>query len=282
MKKTISVVIPTYNRIETIQRALDSVLKQSVKVNEIIVIDNCSTDSTAAFIKNTYPQVKVLEQIKQGVSASRNMGILNSMGEWVAFLDSDDEWLPNKIEYQIKAILENPKYKIFHTNETWIRNGDKVNQKKNKKKGGYIFSDCLKKCCVSPSNIIISKVIFKEYGLFNEELPICEDYEYWLRLSANEHFFLLPQVLSIKYEDRKDHLSRVFWGIDRYRVKALEFLQKNIYLSESQKLEAIKIILNKIEIILNGATKRGNKSILFEYKKKYFFWRAVYNKKTGN
>ncbi len=100
----ISVVIPSYNRVLFLSRAINSVLNQSQQVNEIILVDNGSNDGTVSFIKEKYNMVKVIYEKKKGVSYARNTGIEKSKNDWIAFLDSDDEWLPNKIKEQFDLL----------------------------------------------------------------------------------------------------------------------------------------------------------------------------------
>ena len=126
----ISVIIPTFNRIGLLQRAIDSVLSQSLKPYEIIVVDDGSTDGTGDIIKQKYKSIKIIQQKNSGVSAARNNGIKHAKGDWIAFLDSDDEWNKDKIGKQVNRLTDNPKYSFCHTNEIWIRNGIRVNQKK--------------------------------------------------------------------------------------------------------------------------------------------------------
>ena len=112
-KIKISVVIPTFNRVAYLERCISSVIKQSYKIDEIIVIDNNSDDNTAEFIKNKYPFIKLLNEEKEGVSFARNYGIKKAKNKWIAFLDSDDEWNKKKIEKQVEKILfSKSKYKI--------------------------------------------------------------------------------------------------------------------------------------------------------------------------
>ena len=92
----ISVVIPSYNRLPTLIRAIDSVIAQTSKVDEIIVVDDGSTDNTAAEISSRYSQLNLLHQANSGVSSARNYGIKQAKGDWIALLDSDDSWLPKK------------------------------------------------------------------------------------------------------------------------------------------------------------------------------------------
>ena len=176
----ISVIIPTYNRKKTLARAIQSVINQSFSPFEILIIDDGSNDGTEEWGKANFQNIKYIYQNNHGVSSARNIGIENAYGDWVAFLDWDDEWLPNKLYEQVKSIESNPKMKFFHTNEIWIRNGVRVNQmKKHKKYGGYIFEKCLDICRISPSSVLIQKEVFDNIGIFDESLRVCEDYDLW-------------------------------------------------------------------------------------------------------
>ena len=123
---TVSVIIPTYNRAHTLGRAIDSVLHQTHPADEIIIVDDGSTDDTAALLEN-YSDLIHLEQKNAGVSTARNTGIAQASSSWIALLDSDDEWLPSKLQHQLATIAEQPDTRICHSDEIWIRNGRRVN-----------------------------------------------------------------------------------------------------------------------------------------------------------
>ena len=270
----VSVVIPTLNRIETLPRALESVINQSYKPSEIIVVDNGSSDGTLEFLGKNFPSVTILEEKKLGVSAARNKGIKHSTFQWVALLDSDDEWFLNKLEAQID-VLKKPSnnYRLSHTDEVWIKNGKQLNQmKKHKKIGGDIFDKCLSICCISPSSVLIHKSLFDELGYFDETLPVCEDYDLWLKFCSKENVHFINKKLILKYGGHSDQLSKAYWGMDRFRVKCIENLIFNYDLNSNQRQKAIKSLIKKIKIILNGAYKRNNSSIIVNFEKKLLFW----------
>ena len=159
----ISVIIPTYNRQNLVQRAIKSALSQTLKPHEIIVIDDGSTDDTINILKS-YP-IKVLTQKNQGVSSARNLGIKNSSGDVIAFLDSDDEWFVTKLEEQVK--LHKQGYKFTHTQEIWRRDGKTINQKKHHKKpNGDCFYENISFCKIAPSTVMIDKKLFEKIGCF--------------------------------------------------------------------------------------------------------------------
>ena len=266
----ISVIIPTYNRAHLLPRALDSILSQSCLPNEIIVVDDGSTDDTSVLMTSVYPEIVFIQQSNTGVSCTRNVGIKRASGDWIAFLDSDDEWFPEKLEVQMNALYKNPELKICHTNEIWIRNGTRVNpKKKHEKFGGWIFQKCLPLCCISPSSVIIHKSIFDEVGLFDGSLLVCEDYDLWLRITARNPVLYIEKPLLRKYGGHNDQLSRKYWGMDRFRIKSLEKIIYSKELSESDENAAKKMLTEKIHIFIQGAQKRGNIKEIRKFKEQY-------------
>ncbi|NNE38778.1 MAG: glycosyltransferase [Gammaproteobacteria bacterium] len=262
----ISVIIPTFNRKHTLCRAIDSVVHQKYRPDEIIVIDDGSTDNTKLQLLQKYPEIKYEYQANRGVSAARNNGISIARNSWIAFLDSDDRWHKNKLNSQLKILTENPEYKICHTNETWIKDGKKINQKKkHQKRGGYIFKYCLPLCVISPSSILIHRDIFDDIGMFDESLPACEDYELWLRMCAKYPLVYISQQLVEKYGGHPDQLSRRYWGMDRFRIRAMEKILHSGRLNAEQKKLVQDNIQSKLNIFLNGAKKHNNPSDEREY-----------------
>lgn len=276
-KYKISVVIPTLNRINTLQRALDSVINQTYKAAEIIVVDNGSSDGTLKFLREQYPKITILTENKIGVSSARNKGIKNSINQWIALLDSDDAWHPRKLEIQTSMLDSALKeYNLIHTDEVWFRNNKHINQmKKHKKQGGYIFERCLSLCCISPSSVLFKKNILDKVGLFDESLPVCEDYDMWLKICSSEEVLFAQDKLTYKYGGHKDQLSKSYWGMDRFRIKSIENIIKNFDLTYKQKKQAKKELIKKLKIIINGAFKRNNLSIVNEFSTKLEYWDKV-------
>ena len=253
----ISVIIPTFNRLDLLKRAIDSVLNQSIKPYDIIVVDDGSTDDTSEMIQHKYKSINLIQQKNSGVSAARNNGIKNAQGDWIALLDSDDEWEKNKLEEQVNNLIDNPEYEFCHTNEIWIRNGIRVNQKKRHKKyGGFIFDKCLDICRISPSSVLFNKNILNHVGWFDEKLPVCEDYDLWLRITADYEILFIDKPLIIKYGGHNDQLSNSVEAIERFRIKALQSLLENSDLSKNNRIHAIEMIIKKLNIYLKGLVKR--------------------------
>ncbi|MDP2097416.1 MAG: glycosyltransferase [Methylobacter sp.] len=253
-----SVIIPSYNRRDLLRRALLSVYAQTLLPTEITVIDDGSTDGTEQMLHREFPQVAYCYQENNGVSAARNRGIEQSSGNWLAFLDSDDEWLPEKLATQKAALSAHPDYKICHTEENWIRHGVQVRvPKKYAKSGGWIFNQCLPLCAVSPSTLLIKRSVLHDIGVFDTTLPACEDYDLWLRIAANYPVLLVAQPQINKHGGHEDQLSMAFWGMDRFRISALQKIIDGGQLSEQNQQAAVAMLLKKAAIYLNGVSKRG-------------------------
>ncbi|MCB0283003.1 MAG: glycosyltransferase [Calditrichae bacterium] len=263
----ISVVIPTFNRADVLPRAIKSVLKQTYKALEIIVVDDGSTDNTQTVLKEFATDVLIISQNNSGVSNARNNGIKSAAGEWIALLDSDDEWQIDKLQKAFKYNSLNPEYEIFHSEEIWIRNGVRVNQKKNHRKyGGMIFKQCLLSCIVSPSTVVFKKSLWDKIGGFDETIPVCEDYDFWLRIAKNHPIGLDKQPGTIKYGGHTDQLSTKYPVMDKYRVKTIEKLLSDPYLRIEYRKEALQEIIKKLKIIINGAKKRQVDHLIYVQK----------------
>ncbi len=257
-KIPVSIIVPTYNRAAVLQRTLRSIENQSHDAGDIFVIDDGSTDDTETLVKTEFPRVKYIYQQNLGVSAARNTGILNSKGHWLAFLDSDDEWLPDKIGQQLALIAKDSSTRVCHTEEIWIRNGTRVNpMKKHAKSGGWIFDHCLALCAISPSSVIIHRSVFEKIGVFDETLPAGEDYDLWLRITSSYPVSFINEPLIIKYGGHDDQLSRKYWGMDRFRIKALKKILDQGELSLDNENATRKTLVKKARVYLNGARKRN-------------------------
>ena len=258
---SISVIIPTYNRCEFVLKALASVTKQSLAPHEIIVVDDGSIDDTGAAIRARFPQVIILSQANCGVSAARNLGIKRASGQWIALLDSDDQWHPQKLELQFKRASECPETSLIHCDERWIRNGKPLNQKAyHQKSGGDLFAESLHRCMISPSAAMVRKSLLSAVGLFDEQLPACEDYDLWLRICAHHEVAYVNEKLVTKFGGHKDQLSQSIWGLDRFRIRALSKLLLGGSLNPQQAKLANQVLQKKTQIFTQGALKRGRSS----------------------
>ncbi len=233
-----------------------------------MVIDDGSTDGTDIMLLREFPQVNYYYQENLGVSAARNRGIRQATGDWLAFLDSDDEWLPEKLASQRTALTSSSEYKVCHTEENWIRNGTQIAvPKKYAKTGGWIFAHCLPLCAISPSTVLIHRSIFTDVGLFDTHLPTCEDYDLWLRITANYPVLLIEQPQINKHGGHEGQLSMAFWGMDRFRIEALQKIIDSGQLSDQNRLAAANMLIEKTDIYLNGVIKRGKTDEVSYYQK---------------
>ncbi len=255
-----SVIIPVYNRPAEICRAVESVLGQTCTDYELIVVDDGSTDNTPAVLEKYHGALRVVRQPNRGVSAARNAGIRAAAGEWLALLDSDDQWLPRKLEDCAGYIHAHPACRIFQTGEIWIRNGRRVNQmNKHRKEEGDLFERSQELCLISPSCVLLQRSLADEEAMFDERLPVCEDYELWLRLTARLRIGLLDAGLTLKFGGHADQLSRSRWGIDRFRLFAqLELLHHCSYLDARQRDAVLRSIMQRCAILHKGAQAHGN------------------------
>lgn len=274
MAPLVSVIIPTYNRWPMVREAVDSALAQSCPAIELLVVDDGSEDSTASELRSRYgSSVRVLSQPRQGVAAARNLGVRRSTGDYLAFLDSDDLWLPQKIERQIAFMGARPQAQICQTEEIWVRRGRQVNPRlRHRKPSGDIFRASLGLCLVSPSAVMMKRELFERVGGFDESFTVCEDYDLWLRIALDTFVYLIPDALVVKRGGHGDQLSRSTWGLDRFRVRAIKKLLDGGLVGERRRW-AIEELARKVAILARGARARGRESealyfesILLEFK----------------
>jgi len=249
----VSVIIPTHNRLNFLRQALASVLAQTLPPKEIFIIDDGSDDGTWDWLQSqSVESLRCLRQTQQGPAAARNRGLAEASGKFIAFLDSDDAWLPQKLEVQRDFLLQNPDYKICQTEEIWIRRGVRVNpRKKHQKPSGEVFGACLKLCLISPSAVMIEGDFLRALGGFDETFPVCEDYELWLRASLRAKVKTLTQPLTIKHGGHDDQLSHRHPAMDRFRVRAMEKTLER----EALNLEQRKLLLAELQVKLNILAK---------------------------
>ncbi|MDP6294380.1 MAG: glycosyltransferase [SAR324 cluster bacterium] len=265
----VTVILPSWNRADWLKKSIDSVLEQTFRDFELIVVDDASTDSTQEILTSYSGKIRSITFAKNlGVSAARNAAVKNCDSEWIAFLDSDDFWHPHKLQKQIAQTVIRAECPIHFTDEIWIRNGVRVNpKKKHQKLEGWIFKPSLELCLMSPSTVLLRRELFDVHGLFDETLPICEDYDLWLRLTAQHQVALLNEKLMTRHGGHADQLSRSDWGIDRYRVQSIIKILKTEKLRPEDRSAAIVVLRKKCEIIINGFRKRGKLQEIERYEK---------------
>ncbi|MBU0482616.1 MAG: glycosyltransferase [Proteobacteria bacterium] len=259
MPASVSVIIPTYNRIAHLVKAIDSVLAQSYRNFEIIVVDDGSDDGTQEIVASYGHPVSYIHQPNRGVSAARNAGVKGAKYSFLAFLDSDDRYEPDKLKIQVEALESSPEHLISHTDEVWYRQGKILSQKKkHARSGGDIFERSLELCVVGMSTVMVRREFFDLVGLFDESLPCCEDYDLWLRAGCRYPFLLVPKPLTIKDGGRPDQLSAIHReGMDKYRIQSLVKLLESALLSVRQTELASEELCRKCTVYGNGCLKHG-------------------------
>ncbi|MBN1754815.1 glycosyltransferase family 2 protein [bacterium] len=254
----VSAIIPTYNRSGYLEKAVRSVLAQDYPYLELVIVDDGSTDDTEEILTRFGSRIRYFYQSHQGVSAARNMGFQVASGDLLAFLDSDDLWKPSKTSIQVNYFRENPNTLICQTEEVWFRKGIRVNPRhKHRMEDGWIFQKCLKSCVVSLSSTMFKRGLIEEVGYFDPAFPVCEDYDYWLRIAYRYPIHLIPRKLIIKHGGRKDQLSLQFKGQDKYRILSIIKLMRSGCLNQEQYQQALEELREKCRIYGNGCLKRG-------------------------
>lgn len=259
--KMVSVVIPTFNRALLVSRAVSSVLFQTFHDYDVIVVDDGSTDDTRQRLRQFGDRIVLIQHPKnRGVSAARNSGIKVSSAPLIAFLDSDDYWLPKKLENQVAFFQENPKAVACQTEEVWIRNGRRVNPcNRHLKPSGHIFIPSLKRCLVSPSAVMLKRRLLEEIGFFDEDLPACEDYDLWLRILRKYPIEHIQQYHLVREGGKADQLSSTISGLDRFRIRALVKLIEKGDLRPDYLRATLQELRTKCGIYGAGCLKRGKK-----------------------
>jgi glycosyltransferase involved in cell wall biosynthesis len=257
----ISVIIPTFNRRRLVGRAIESVRGQTYTDFELIVVDDASEDGTCEleYFSAANTSIHYLKlPCHRGVAAARNIGVAKSTGAWVCFLDSDDAWHKDKLQKQAAWHEAHKEFRIFQTQEVWIRKGVRVNPPKTHAKiHGYQFKENLDRCMITPSSVMMEKQLFLETGGFNESLPACEDYDLWLRITSTFPVGLLDELLLTRYGGHDDQLSSTVPILDRFRIRSILNGINSGKLSSEQSELARQQLVKKATILANGYKKRG-------------------------
>jgi glycosyltransferase involved in cell wall biosynthesis len=204
MQPRISVVIPTYNRSKLLRKTVQSVLDQTYKDYEILVVNNSSTDDTKEMLESLKdPRIHILDIQNQGVIAkSRNLGMRSAQGEYIAFLDDDDLWLPEKLEKQTAYLEEHPEYDLVYTPVWTIDENDARKEYLKIKRDpvdGRIFYELVRGNYISTLTVMIRKTLLSDIGLFSEDpaLRSIEDYDYWLRIALKKQIGFIDEPLAL-------------------------------------------------------------------------------------
>ncbi len=271
----ISVVIPAYNAAQTVGRAIDSVLAQTRPADEVFVIDDGSSDGTAEVIRSYGDKVTLIQQQNAGVSVARNAGIEAATGDWIAFLDSDDEWLPEKLQCQTEHLQRNPDLAWTYANLYKKEGQDECVEAHTSPRtakllaGGEIFDDYLEafvnQAFAWTGTVMVRRDIFDTVGDFKPGMKRAQDTDVWFRIAyqfPKVGYISTPLAIyhmdtpgsSIKINDQVDvavtlierhlELSKQANRQDAFRPCATAKLQQYIrqYLSESRRCDAMQLM----------------------------------------
>ncbi len=278
----VSVIIPTYNRVDFLKLAVDSVFKQTLSDWELIIVDDGSTDSTADIFRGDSRLRFIRLEDNKGVSYARNRGIEQARGSLICFLDSDDQWLPEKLAAQVAWMEKDPECPASYTDEIWIRNGVRVNpMNKHRKYSGQVFRNCLPLCIISPSSIMMRSEVLESIGGFDESLPACEDYDLWLRLTLRHPVHFIEEKLILKTGGHSDQLSRKYWGMDRFRVYAMEKIIKEPEISAEEKTWVLETLIEKCRILSCGYNNNDKPADAALFQTKGERWQNELNALSG-
>ncbi|MFW6360984.1 MAG: glycosyltransferase family 2 protein [Spirochaetota bacterium] len=278
----ISVIIPVYNRPQLALEAVRSVLFQSYPQLECILVDDGSTDppNEARRLFAADPRFRYLRIDHTGLpGAARNRGVAAARCDLIAFLDSDDLWLPRKLELQVPLLVQSLREEggapaLVHSKEIWLRDEKIISQKRHRhRRRGDVFPDALKKCMIGPSTVLMRRSVYAALGGFREDLEIAEDYELWLRLAALHPVEYVDEPLIVKRAGHGEQLSEKYGHIELFRLKGLEDLVRGRWFARHARAcelqqSAAAELAKKCAIYAAGCRKRGKSGEAAEFEAK--------------
>lgn len=234
MDSLVSVIVPTYNYDKFLPMAVSSVIDQTYKNIEIIIVDDCSNDNTAQVVKtfssNMYNNIRYIRHAKnRGPSATRNTGIDRAKGEYIAFLDADDRWYPKKLEFQLKEFSKNHSLGLVSTGFSLIDVNKNIEREyfvNTFETQQELMHNLLIKNVVCTSSVLAKKICFEKVGNFDESLQACEDWDMWLRIAPYFEIGFVEEPLLVIYE----HQENVSRGIEKMTNYRFIVMKKNISL----------------------------------------------------
>lgn len=278
MMANVSVIIPTYNRAQLLNNSVNSVLSQTHCDFELLIIDDCSTDNTSEVLEGIKDErVRVIKNpSNRGIAAVRNIGIMNSRGRYIAFLDDDDEWLPDKLEKQLNMIENSPAglgcvytgcmIIDMETNDVYQTS---IPQYRNN-----VLTQLLMKNFITTSTTMIKKTCFDKAGLFDEEIPYGEDYDMWIRIAGDFEFDYIKEPL-VKYRIHKNSISTN----NAVLIKGLEMIlaKHEVLFSSDKRAYSNFLLMLGVAYCYIGKTKEGIKVFVKAIKLYQFDARLYYN-----
>lgn len=257
----VDIVIPAFGRKAQLAEAVASVQAQTFTDWSLTIVDDASPEpvEAAAYVSDTRIRVLRLQQ-NSGPAFARNFGAAQGKAPFIAFLDSDDLWHPVKLQRQLDRFSSANELQWLHSNEIWLRSGERVKQKAiHRKQAGKFFERALERCLISPSAVMLRRSFFTANRGFAPAFRLCEDYELWLRLLLKAPVGFIEEALTIKLAGDWPQLSSTK-EIDRYRILAMhrvlrlnggemDATDRNLLFNEAEK---------KCYQLVRGAEKHGN------------------------
>jgi glycosyltransferase involved in cell wall biosynthesis len=266
----IAAIIPVKGRPALLKEALDSILSGNILPSSVFVVidsigeeremDSIALEEFFLRSKKIFSEIhfKKIYSANEGPARARNLAAKEAKEEWISFLDSDDLWLPEKLESQISYLKKRPHLHGASGLERWIKNGKVLIQPQKLRPGhGRFIKDSLHRCLVPCSSVIIRRSIFLDEGGFDENFPVCEDYEFWIRFLSRHPLGFIDREIAIKRSGDWSQLSSSH-SLDKYRILALLKSVQNCNFSKEESGEAKKACYEKFSIFESGAKKRGN------------------------
>lgn len=281
MSPKVSIVIPAYNAARYVKEAVDSALAQTYSNTETVAIDDGSTDDTRKVLEPYIAQskIKYIYQKNKGLAGARNTGIKDSSGEYIAFLDADDVFLPEKIEEQVKTLEANRSYDVCYCDISHFDDSGRFYHHRYKYPSGEILEPLLRKQFINPLTVAARRELFDKYGYFDEGLRRSEDWDLWLRWAhAGVKFYYLDKILA-KYRIRSvGNLSSIESEPEMKEKNLLIFERFGGQLSEKEKekyrFENILKLL-RMKLVVAHLMVGDKRAALASAKGLSSFWRAT-------
>ncbi len=254
----VSVIIPTYNRSEYISETIDSVVAQTYKDFEIIVVDDGSTDNTKEVLAKYGSKIKVIDQVNSERAIARNNGVQNSSGEYIAFLDSDDLWLEDKLEKQVKILDEMKDVVLVYGQSLRIdEKSSDIKAAKRQKEGysGDAFEKLLIRNIITSPTPVLRKKDFEKIDGFQTKYIPYEDWEFWIRMSLLGKFYYISEPLS------------------RYRIHS----QQSVKLTSAKKIEEVTTLLLEDSYKLKDISTSLKKKSMALANIRFAYWYVLAN-----
>ncbi|MCK4305695.1 MAG: glycosyltransferase family 2 protein [Candidatus Eisenbacteria sp.] len=297
----VTVIVPTHNKKEPVAEALRSVLSQTFRDFEIVVSDDGSTDGTPLHLlrmlgaqpdaleilsrmsptsikpfSHAFSQNGVTVQYhygsNRGLSAARNRGIRSARGDYIAFIEAEDEWQREHLEVQMAFLESHPDARLCRVAERYVKDGKPRKNRNTSTASGWIFEAALEASPMSTSALLAHRSCFASCGAFDENLPACDEYDLWLRFAARYPIYYIPDGPIVTRKSARGDGSSRTWSWDRFRVYALEKAFQSGHLSPNQRFMVAQEIVRKCERLVQGFRRQRSdeRSNFYERKRRRF------------